>query len=58
MEKFIYVFGGYRYDVEQRKVQMLDSIEKYNIDLNFWTKLDDIRTPVKISSPICYTILD
>lgn len=37
---------------------MLDSIERYNIELDFWRKLDDVRTPERISKLICYSVDD
>ena len=41
-DKFVYVFGGYQYDSKSNNFTMLKSIEKYNIELNFWTELNDI----------------
>ena len=44
-DKFVYVFGGYQIDHLQGSKKLLDTIEKYNIEHNFWTVLEDIRTP-------------
>lgn len=41
-DKFVYVFGGYQLDLIEGKKNYLNSIEKYNIELNFWTLLEDI----------------
>jgi hypothetical protein len=34
---------------------MLQTIEKYNIELNFWTVLGDIECPTPIQGPICFS---
>ena len=51
-DKFVYVFGGYEMDMISDSKRMMSSIEKYNIELNFWTVLDDIKLPNKISNAI------
>jgi hypothetical protein len=35
---------------------MLSSIERYNIELNYWQLLEDIETPYKICNPICMSL--
>ena len=34
--KFVYVFGGNQYNSDSNMIEMLDSIEKYNMELNLW----------------------
>lgn len=47
-KKFIYVFGGNVYNKNTNRVDMIDSIEKYNIELNFWISID-LRMPFPMS---------
>lgn len=55
--RFLYVFGGYQYDKEARSLRMLQSIERYNTELDIWLKLD-LVTPVRIANPICCSLND
>jgi hypothetical protein len=37
-------------------MKMINSIERYNIELNYWTMLEDIQTPSKMCNSICMSL--
>ena len=49
-DKYIYIFGG----LNVEKNEFTDSIERYNSNLDIWTKLQ-IRLPLKISNSFAFS---
>jgi hypothetical protein len=52
-DKYIYIFGG----LNVEKNEFTDSIERYNSNLDIWTKLQ-IRLPLKISNSFAFSFSD